>query len=340
MQNKTFAWLVFFLIAIFCVIYSLGAILMPFVVGGIGAYIMNYPVSFLQQYKIPRAVGALLAIAFLISFVAVLSAVAVPFMRNEIILLSKNMPTLMEHIYRIIDPVINFASLHVPPENIAHLKSQLSNQIGTMLSWGIHLIVNILSNGLAIANILSLVIITPVVMFYLTKDWLLILNNIKKLLPEKYAQTIIHHAQQVNRNLSGYAKGQLTVCIILAVMYASGLSIIGLKNSVLIGLLTGFLSFIPYLGALIGFTLSVLVHLSNTGTWNPITSIAIVFIIVQLIEGNFLTPRLVGDRIGVHPVLILFSLLAGASWFGFFGVMLALPAAATVSSVMRSIYKR
>lgn len=339
MQNKTFAWLVFLLVGISCVVYSLGAILMPFVVGAIGAYIMNYPVSFLQKYKIPRAMGALVAIVFLISFVVVLSAVALPFMRNEIILLSNNMPTLMQHIYRIVDPVINFASLHVPPENIDHLKIQLSSQIGTMLSWSIHLIVNILSNGLAIANVLSLVIITPVVMFYLTKDWLLIVNNIKKLLPEKYAQTIINHARQVNRNLSSYAKGQLTVCMILAVMYASGLSIIGLKNSVLIGVLTGFFSFIPYLGALIGFILSVVVHLSNDGTWNPITSIAIVFIVVQLIEGNFLTPRFVGDKIGVHPVLILFSLFAGASWFGFFGVMLALPAAATVSSVVRSIYK-
>jgi predicted PurR-regulated permease PerM len=206
-----------------------------------------------------------------------------------------------------------------------------------MLSWGVQLIINIIRNGLAIANLLSLLIITPVVMFYLTKDWPSILNNIKSILPKKYAANIIEHASQVDANLSGYAKGQVIVCAILALMYAIGLSIVGLKNSILIGVITGFLSFIPYVGALIGFILSVVVHLSNTGTWNPITLIAIVFVIVQAIEGNFLTPRFIGNRIGVHPVLILFSLLAGASWFGFLGVVLALPTLATISAIARSV---
>lgn len=332
-------WSFFFVVAVSFLIYSLGTILMPFFVGAIGAYIMNRPVSFLHAYKIPRAIGALLAVALLIALVGVLFTVAVPFMQKQIVLLSVNMPVLIKHVYGLIDPAINFAALHVPPENILELKNQLSNQIGVMLSWSIHLLINILSNGLAIANILSLIIITPVVMFYLTKDWPSILENIKNILPKKYATKIVMHAQQVDDNLSGYAKGQLMVCMILAAMYALGLSIVGLKNAVLIGIITGILSFIPYLGALIGFILSVVVHLTNLGTWNPITSIALVFIVVQAIEGNFLTPRFVGGRIGVHPVLILFSLLAGASWFGFFGVVLALPVAATVSSIARSICK-
>lgn len=338
MKNKAIIWVVVFAAVSAFLIYSLGTMLMPFFVGAIGAYIMNRPVSFLQTYKIPRALGTLLAIAFLIALISMLLTVAVPFIQNEILLLSNNMPILINHVYSLIDPAINFAALHVPPENIAQLKNQLSNQIGNMLSWSIHLLMGILSNGLAIANVLSLVIITPVVMFYLTKDWACILDNIKNILPKKYSETIAMHLKQVDRNLSGYAKGQITVCAILAVLYAIGLSIIGLKSAILIGIITGFFSFIPYVGALIGFTLSVLVHLTSLGTWNPITSIALVFIVVQAIEGNFLTPRFVGGRIGVHPVLILFSLLAGASWFGFFGILLALPVAATISSIARSVW--
>jgi predicted PurR-regulated permease PerM len=337
MQNKTLFWLFSLIASLSFMIYSLGYILVPFFVGIIGAYIMNHPVSFLQVYKIPRAVGSLLAIAFVISFVSVMFTVAVPFIQNQIVLLSNNMPVLISYVHDILEPVLNFAALHVPSENIAQLKNQLNNQIGTMLSWGVQLIINIIRNGLAIANLLSLLIITPVVMFYLTKDWPSILNNIKSILPKKYAANIIEHASQVDANLSGYAKGQVIVCAILALMYAIGLSIVGLKNSILIGVITGFLSFIPYVGALIGFILSVVVHLSNTGTWNPITLIAIVFVIVQAIEGNFLTPRFIGNRIGVHPVLILFSLLAGASWFGFLGVVLALPTLATISAIARSV---
>lgn len=339
MQNKSMMWMVFFAAISAFLIYSLGSILTPFFVGAIGAYIMNRPVSFLQRYKIPRAIGALLAIALLIALISVLFTVAIPFIQKQIVLLSGNMPVLIKHVYSLIDPAINFAALHVPPENILELKNQLSNQIGAMISWSVSLIINVISNGLVIANVLSLALITPVVMFYLTTDWPILLKNIKNILPKKYSEIIVEHAKQVDNNLSSYAKGQAIVCVILAVMYAAGLSLIGLKSAILIGIITGFLAFIPYLGALIGFILSVVVHLTNTGTFNPIVSIAIVFIFVQVIEGKFLTPRLIGDRIGVHPVLILFSLLAGASWFGFLGVILALPVAATLSAVARSVVK-
>lgn len=339
MQDRVLILSAIFFALLICIVNSLGAMLVPFAVGFVGAYLMDKPVSYLQKLRIPRVFGTLLVMMLFISFIGSLMMIAIPFIKNEIMILSNKMPVLMSHIYAMIDPSLDFLALHLPTENIENIKSQLTGQIGNMLSWVVNLVLSVLSSSLAIANLLSLVVITPVVMFYLTKDWLTILNNIKDILPTKYKKPIEIHAKEVDKNLSSYAKGQLLVCCILSVMYSIGLSIVGLKNAVLVGVIAGFLSFIPYLGAFIGFVLSVVIHVTNIATWNPITLIAIVFLSIQTIEGYFLTPRFVGNRIGAHPVFILFILLAGANWLGFFGVVIALPMTAVITSIGKSILR-
>ncbi len=320
-------------------LHSLGTILVPFITGIIGAYILNHPVTALSKIKIPRGFGALLMILGVLFLLGTLMMVAVPFLQKEFILLSKNMPALVQHFYSLINPVLDFAAERLPPEDIAKVKTQISGQFGSIVTWMVQFIINVLSNGLALANVVSLVVLTPVVMFYILKDWPRFIETTKSLLPKKSAAKIIHYSQVIDQNLSSYAKGQMLVCLILAALYSVGLLIVGLKNAVFVGIFTGCFSFIPYIGALIGFLLSTLIHLSGNDTWNPLISIGLVFLIVQAIEGNFLTPRFVGGRIGVHPVWILFSLLAGATWFGFFGIVLALPAAAIISTVVRAAWK-
>lgn len=334
------------LLSIVCVLlvgaslYSLGTILVPFIVGFIGAYILNTPVTALSKVKIPRGFGALLMILAVLLVLGLLMMVALPFLQKEFVLLSKNMPALVQHFYSLINPVLDFAAERLPPEDITQIKTQISSQFGNLMTWMIQVIINILSNGLALANVVSLVVLTPVVMFYMLRDWPFIIESATSLLPSKHKSKITHHIEIVDKNLSSYAKGQMLVCLILALLYSIGLSIVGLKNAVPVGIFTGCVSFIPYVGALIGFLLSTLIHLSDNGTWNPLISIGLVFLIVQSIEGNFLTPRFVGGRIGVHPVWILFSLLAGATWFGFFGIVLALPTTAIISTVVREIWKK
>lgn len=320
-------------------LYSLGTILVPFITGIIGAYILNKPVTALTKAKIPRGAGALLIILGVLLLLGLLMMVMVPFLQKEFILLSRNMPALVQHFYSLINPVLDFAAERLPPEDIAKIKTQISGQFGSIVTWMIQFIINVLSNGLALANVVSLVVLTPVVMFYILKDWPRFTEVTQSLLPTKSASKIIHYTQVIDQNLSSYARGQILVCLILAVLYSIGLLIVGLKNAVFVGIFTGCISFIPYIGALIGFLLSTLIHLSDSGTWNPLLSIGLVFLIVQAIEGNFLTPRFVGGRIGVHPVWILFSLLAGATWFGFFGIVLALPTAAIISTIVRAIWK-
>lgn len=320
-------------------LHSLGTILVPFIAGIIGAYILNRPVTALAKMKIPRGFGALLMILAVLFFVGMLMMVAVPFLQKEFILLSRNMPDLVQHFYSLINPILDFVIERLPPDDIAKIKAQISGQFGSIMTWMVQFIINILSNGLALANVASLVVLTPVVMFYILKDWPHFIAVSQSLLPKKNAAKIIHYSQVIDKNLSSYAKGQMLVCLILAVLYSVGLTIVGLKNAVFVGIFTGCISFIPYVGALIGFLLSTLIHLSSNDTWNPLISIGLVFLVVQAIEGNFLTPRFVGGRIGVPPVWILFSLLAGATWFGFFGIVLALPAAAIISTVVRAVWK-
>lgn len=320
-------------------LHSLGTILVPFIAGFIGAYILNRPVTVLEKIKMPRGFGALLMILAVLFIFGTLMMVAVPFLQKEFILLSRNMPALVQHFYSLINPVLDFAAERLPPDDIAKIKAQVSGQFGSIVTWMVQFIINVLSNGLALANVVSLVVLTPVVMFYILKDWPRFITVTQSLLPKKNADKIIHYTHVIDRNLSSYAKGQMLVCLILAVLYSIGLTIVGLKNAVFVGIFTGCISFIPYVGALIGFLVSILIHLSGNDTWNPLLSIGAVFLIVQAIEGNFLTPRFVGGRIGVPPVWILFSLLAGATWFGFFGIVLALPAAAILSTVVRAVWK-
>lgn len=330
------------LIAIFLLgfaLHSLGTILVPFIAGFIGAYILNKPVTALAALKVPRGLGALFMILAVLFMLGMLMMVAVPFLQTEFILLSKNMPALVQHFYSLINPVLDFMTERLPPEEILKIKAQISGQVGSIITWMVQFIINVLGNGLALANVVSLVVLTPVVMFYILKDWPRFMEVTQSLLPKKSAKNIIHYSQVIDQNLASYARGQLLVCLILAVLYSIGLTLVGLKNAVFVGIFTGCISFIPYVGALIGFLLSTLIHLSSNDTWNPLISIGLVFLIVQAIEGNFLTPRFVGGRIGVPPVWILFSLLAGATWFGFFGIVLALPTAAIVSTVVRAVWK-
>jgi predicted PurR-regulated permease PerM len=249
------------------------------------------------------------------------------------------MPALVQHFYSLLNPIFDFAVEHLNPDQIAKIKAHISGQFGSIMTWMLQFTINIFSNGLALANILSLVVLTPVVMFYMLKDWPRFIDVARSLLPKKSSKKIIQYAQVVDQNLSSYAKGQLLVCLILAILYSFGLTIVGHKNAVSVGIFTGCVSFIPYIGALIGFLFATLIHLSSFDTWNPLISIGLVFVIVQSIEGNFLTPRFVGSRIGVPPVWILFSILAGATWFGFFGIVLALPTAAIISTVVQAVWK-
>ncbi len=196
---------------------------------------------------------------------------------------------------------------------------------------------DILMQGLSILNVLALVVITPVVAVYMLNDWDTMVAQIDRLLPRAHATQLRSLAVQIDEILAGFVRGQISVCLLLAVFYAAGLSLTGLDAAILVGVTAGLTSFIPYVGAVFGVVLGLLMGLGQFGLdYLALPQIAGVFLVGQFVEGNLLTPRLVGDRVRLHPVWIIFALLAMGNLFGFIGLLLAIPVAAAAGVLVRN----
>jgi predicted PurR-regulated permease PerM len=214
------------------------------------------------------------------------------------------------------------------------------NRMGTGLNWILGTLLNLAKGSMALANLLSLIFITPVVTFYLLRDWDRIVAQIDALLPRHHAAVIRAQGREIDTTLAGFARGQATVCLILATYYATALMIAGLPFGLVVGMVAGLLTFIPYLGAIGGFVIAIAIALVNFDGWSGPMAVAAIFGIGQVVEGNVLTPKLVGDRVGLHPVWVIFALLAGGTLFGFLGLLLAVPVAAGIGVLVRFALSR
>lgn len=184
-------------------------------------------------------------------------------------------------------------------------------------------------------NLVALLLITPIVAFYLLRDWDRLIEQADRLLPPAYAEVIRAQVRAVDRTLAGFVRGVGTVCLFLGVFYATGLTLVGLDFGLLIGLGAGLISFVPYIGATIGAIASVGLALLQFDGYLMAAVVAAIFFSGQFIEGNILQPTLVGDRVGLHPVWVIFALLAGGALLGFVGVLVAVPAAAVIGVGVR-----
>jgi predicted PurR-regulated permease PerM len=198
----------------------------------------------------------------------------------------------------------------------------------------------VITSSIAILNVVSLVVIAPIVTFFLLRDWELIVAQIDSLIPRQSLATVRAQAREVSDTLVGFIHGQALVCLALAIYYGATLSIAGLASGLALGLLIGVLAIIPMLGAATGFVLALGLAATQYGTWWEILIVVGIFAVGQVIESNFLTPKLVGDRIHLHPVWVIFALFAGASLFGFIGVLLAVPGAAVIGVLVRFAVNR
>ena len=207
-------------------------------------------------------------------------------------------------------------------------------------SWGATILVSVTKSGGAVAAAVLSLFLVPIITFYLLRDWDNIMSHLSALIPSQQRTTILQLANDTDEVLGAFLRGQLLVMLALAAIYSLGLSLVGLKFAIAIGVVSGLVSFVPYLGFVFGIGLAGLtVALEPNPLWQMIGVVA-TFTIAQLLEGSFLTPKLVGDRIGLHPVIIIFAVAAGGQLFGFFGILLALPAAAVLSVVVRFAYDR
>jgi predicted PurR-regulated permease PerM len=227
------------------------------------------------------------------------------------------------------------------PDALDNAKDSLRQASGTLIGLSGTLLQNIWSSGLAVVNILSLIFVTPVVTFYILRDWDRLIAKANGLLPPAYAFTIRQQAKEIDRTLSGYIRGQTHVCLLLGIFYSIGLSLAGLEFGLFIGMATGILSFIPYVGMLFGFLTGMLMaYFQFDGSLIHLGLIASIFIIGQVLEGNVVAPKLVGDRVGLHPIWLIFGMLTGAALFGFTGILLAVPVTSVIGVLVRFAVSR
>jgi predicted PurR-regulated permease PerM len=327
-------WLAGLVLALIA-LYLLRAVLLPFVAGLALAYFLDPLCDRLEKWGCGRALATtLVLIGFTIFLVAVL-LLLIPLIQAQVAGLVASLPTLVAGLLARVEPLLRLADEHLAPEEMASLKSALGSQAGSIVRWVGGALATVLTSGLALVNILSLIFITPVVTFYMLRDWDRLVARIDACLPRHSADVIRAQARLIDQTLAGYARGQATVCLVLGVLYATGLTLVGLDYGLVVGLLAGLLSFVPYVGTITGFVTSMGLAFAQFSDPLSIGLVFVIFLIGQVLEGYVLTPRLVGDRIGLHPVWVIFALLAGGALFGFVGVLLGLPAAAVVGVLTR-----
>lgn len=321
-------------------LWVLQDVLLPFVVGMALAYFLDPIVERLAAKRMPRWAAVLCVLGSFVLFFVLLIMLAVPLIKQQITDLIAAMPIYAQRIQEIAGPLLAEITAQISNEDVERLREAAGNYAGSVLSWVGGLIEGIVTSTAAIANLLSVVVITPIVAFYMLNDWHKITGGIQGLLPRQHAGTIRGILLDIDKTLAGFVRGQLTVCFILGLFYAVTLSIAGLNFGFVIGLTSGLLSFIPFIGSGFGLIASVGVAAFQFQDVTMVAIIAGIFFFGQLVEGNFLTPRLVGGSVGLHDVWIIFALMVGGSLFGFMGMLLAVPVAAIIGVLIRFFVKQ
>ena len=327
-------WLVGLLVT-GALLWLLSDVLFPFVAGMAIAYLLDPLADRLEAIKAPRWLATMLVLlCFFLIFASALVLIA-PLIQAQIVGLVAALPDYAAALEQALTPVFEAMRARIADSEFDQLRASVGQYLGSAVGWIGSLIGGIWRGGMAILDIVSLMVITPVVAFYLLRDWDRLTAKVDTLLPRPYAETIRGLQREVDESLASFIRGQGMVCTILGIFYALGLTIVGLNFGLLVGLGAGLVSFIPYVGSVSGFVIATGIAVFQFDDWTMWAVVAGVFMVGQAIEGNFLTPKLVGESVGLHPVWVLFALLAGGSLFGFTGLMLAVPVAAVMGVMVR-----
>ncbi len=310
-------------------------ILLPFVAGMAVAYFLDPATDRLERAGLSRTVAtAVLTVGFCLAVVLLL-VLLVPLLVNQIENLAASLPGYIEAARASLMAWSTSLEAILSPADLERVRAALGDAGTTLLGWLLDALGSVVRSGQAVLSLVSLAVITPVVSFYLLRDWDKLLGRLDAILPREHAEAIRAQAREIDRTLSGFARGQATVCLILAAFYGLGLTLAGLQFGLFIGLAAGLISFVPFVGSIGGLISSVVLALFQFDELWRVGAVAGVFIVGQALEGNVLTPKLVGDRVGLHAVWVLFALLAGGALFGFVGVLIAVPVGAVIGVLVR-----
>ncbi|MBI3777122.1 MAG: AI-2E family transporter [Gammaproteobacteria bacterium] len=322
-------------------LYLLAPILTPFFIAAALAYLGDPLVDWFEARRWPRTAGVLLVFAVL--FVLLLAGVLllVPVLEDQISTAIAKWPAYVDWVqFTLLPWLTRTLGIDTRLLNLAQFKQTLLAHWQDAGGFAALLFSSASSSGLALLGWVANVVLIPVVTFYLLRDWDVLVAQIRELLPRKIEATAVRLAAEADGVLGAFLRGQLLVMTTLASVYTLGLWIVGLDVAFLIGLIAGLVSFVPYLGFITGILLAGVAAYLQFQEWTPLLWVALVFGVGQILEGTVLTPLLVGDKIGLHPVAVMFAVMAGGQLFGFIGVLLALPVAALIMVLLREVHRR
>ena len=335
-------WQLFALAAVIVyLLWLLAPVLMPFAIAAMLAYLGDPLADRLERLGLKRMWAATIVFVVLLVVVVGVLLLLIPMIVHQVENLVSNLPRYGDWAQNVAWPWLQ-ARLHLDPHTFDsdRLLATVKAHIGSIGGVATAVIGKVSRSGVGIAMWLTNLVLIPVVAFYLLRDWDRLVAKVDAVLPRSIQPTVAYLARESDQILGAFVRGQLLVMLALGVFYGTGLGLVGLSVGLLIGMVAGLLSFVPYLGFIIGFVAAIIAALVQFGDWAHVLMVCGVFMLGQLLEGYVLVPKLVGDKIGLHPVAVIFAVLAGGYLFGFLGVLLALPAASVIVVLLRYLVER
>jgi predicted PurR-regulated permease PerM len=335
LQRQFAFWSIGLLVFVF-LLWLLSPIMLPFVAGLVLAYFLDPVADLLETRGLPRVAATLIILLASIFLIVMVAVLVLPLLAEQLGKLIADLPSLAQALVKRFNEWAPLWMKQMVSQRSGDVEAIVAQFGGRLATWTTALVASVWSGSMALINLVSLLVVTPVVAFYMLSDWDRMVAKVDGWLPREHAETIRAIANEINGTLAGFIRGQGTVCLLLGAFYAIALTLAGLSFGLAIGIIAGALTFIPYVGAIIGGILAIGVALVQF--WPDYASVATVagiFVVGQFIEGNFLTPKLVGESIGLHPVWVIFALLAFGYLFGFVGLLIAVPVSAAAGVIAR-----
>ena len=325
-------WLLTFLV-LAAVLWLLHDILLPFVAGIALAYVLAPLADRVERLGVNRTVAALIVVSVLVVALIALMLLLVPLLLQQGASLISHIPGYFKRIKElIVDP--NFPWLNWLGS--AETGKTASDLVGQVATWLLSFSYSLWTGGKALVSFASVLIVMPVVTFYLIRDWHAMIDRVDSWIPVRQRETVRQLGREIDAAIGGFLRGQFGVCLVLGCYYAIGLMLVGLDFALLIGLIAGVITFVPYIGSMTGLMIAVSVAIAQFWPdWKRITLVVAIFLVGQFIEGNIVSPKFVGERVGLHPVWLIFAMFAFGYLFGFVGLLIAVPLGAAIAVLLR-----
>lgn len=338
-DSQKWLWLVG-VVAFAYLIYLLAPVLTPFLAAAFLAYLGDPLVDRLEAKKFSRTVAVCIVFSIMSIIVLLVLLILIPLLHEQISLLIKRIPDMFSWLQHTAVPTIaaklnidaSIINLDVVKESLLENWRNIGSTLGRVFG-------KIGQSGQVVILWFSYLVLIPVVTFYLLRDWDILVARIKELIPRTYVFKTVQLCRECDDVLAEFLRGQLLLMLAQGLIYTIGLWVVGLEFALLIGMLAGLVSFVPYLGVIVGVVVAGIAAIMQFQELMPVIYVLMVFGVGQMIEGMVLSPWLVGDRIGLHPVAVIFAVMAGGQLFGFFGVLMALPAAAIITVLLRHLHQ-